>query len=159
MNRPRLEMMRIMLERIYHRSWVPSITKSEFNKNEWLSSNLTGPKVIKFDMTHWIYVVPGRESACPIGFACLDYSFNREGLVLHGAIPYYDGYAGFSAVREFFDLPLKVAERLFTKQAYIGTGTKNPGPVAERIQYLLDHGQTAFSEHYNEVDYWATPDE
>lgn len=147
MNRDRLEMMRVMLMRIHHKSWVPTITPQEFAKNEWLS-NIVKPEAFKkFDITHWVYVGrPGQESACPIGFACLDQSFNRLGLHLNGSWPYYDAYTGFGAVDEFFEIRRDISARLFTSMAY--GGSPSPRAVAERIQHLLEYGEASFRNRY-----------
>lgn len=147
LNRDRLEMMRIMLMRIHHKSWVPTITQEEFSKNSWISSKVTPETFKRFDITHWVYFGrKGSESADAVGFACLDQSFNREGLCLNGATPYYDGYSGFSAVREFFELDTQTAGRLFARFSY----NKLPSPlnVATRIQYLLEDGEAAFKNRY-----------
>lgn len=81
----------------------------------------------KFDMNFWVRQLRFRSnapktpkeladcstSACAAGFASTIPAFRKEGFVLRGRQPYYDGEEGFQACEKFFGLNAKQARRVF----------------------------------------------
>ena len=71
---------------------------------------------LRFNMDLWHC----ETAACAGGLACLYKPFNKEGLELavDGTVPRFKNLEGLTAIQEFFDMPLRFAEYIFSAQSY-----------------------------------------
>lgn len=75
-------------------------------------------------------------SGCAVGWACALPAFKRQGLKWSDGTPAFNGYRGWSAVTEFFELGREQADRLFSDECYKECHPTTED-VAARISALL----------------------
>lgn len=162
MNKERVEMMRVMLERVVHGSWRPTndvvglytdMRTIKFESDEF--------KVGSCDLESW------RDrstqgcgfSACAVGHACFDAEFIKLGLKWGGMQPVYGGREHFEAVDAFFEFEqYKTSRILFLSSAYppkfrcafknYPEAVREAKMVALRIEKLLSMTEHQFVEKY-----------
>lgn len=137
MNRERLEMIRVMLERVVAGSWVPG----------------TNAMIEAVNLDTWREEQDGcGYTACAVGHACFDQAFNQLGLHWAGrGVPAFGDHIGWAAVDAFFDIGRAVSYSLFApddyskkvreKYSHLPSEVREAKMVADRIQKLLDKGR------------------
>lgn len=160
MIRERLEMMRVMMERVVAGSWKPELDPTSIGRET--SYTVTNDVVVAaFDLDSWacpIQRVPnalvnGRHvvcgfSACAVGHACFDEDFRKLGWSWNGTQPRFGGQGGLDAAQLFFGITGREAERLFLPEEYskfvrakytkLPKNVREAKMVADRVQKLMD---------------------
>ncbi len=150
-----------------------------------LRADAANPKGVKFDLSSWAAraaagnrhsqyyeIVDGKPVAqptmscdtfaCALGLACLDPSFQAEGLrftvedqdSISGnsrMMPYFNGETHFEAGAEFFGISLEDSNYLFDPESYDGTPREAEGElfVAQRVDDMIN-GVIDFEWHPGE---------
>ena len=171
MNLERLEMMRVMMERVAAGSWEPV----EFQGQNDLSGRGVGGEfkgfVVKsLDLSSWACEIrePAKNicgfSACAVGHACFDEEFRKLGWSWVRNMPEFDGKSDWEAVDAFFDFKeCYTANHLFSSSHYtkreraayehLPTKTREAKMVADRIQELMTIGESHFAPRYSGRNY------
>ena len=163
MNKQRLEMMRVMMERVVAGSWKPELDPVAIGR-ETHKSVKNDVAVAAFDLDSWVSVIeidPNKRvagnsvvcgfSACAVGHACFDEEFRKLGWSWSGVEPRFGGRGGLHAAEKFFDITHHQAGRLFLPDEYgsitrkkyndLPKNVREAKMVAVRIQQLLDTGR------------------
>lgn len=155
MNRERLETMRVMLERVVAGSWRPTSDMNELRHDmgrNFIPSDTESVFIERVDLHDWAVKKPigCGFTACAVGHACFDEHFIKDGLRWYGNTPQFGEYYGWFAVREFFGITQRHADKLFLPKSYSSDVRAKylhlPGKVreakmvADRIQTLLSKG-------------------
>lgn len=163
MNIQRLEMMRLMMERVVAGSWKPELDPIIIG-HETSYTVANNVAVAAFDLDSWAAVietdptkrVSGRPvvcgfSACAVGHACFDEEFRKLGWTWSGSQPRFNGRSGLEAAQLFFGITHYQARRLFLPEEYgnvtrkkyneLPKNVREAKMVADRIQQLLDTGR------------------
>lgn len=160
MNIQRLEMMRVMMERVVAGSWKPELDPTVIGKeSDYVVANDVA--VAAFDLDSWACVIEtvpntrvnGRAvvcgfSACAVGHACFDEEFRKLGWSWNGSTPRFGGVGGLEAAQLFFDITYHQAGRLFLPEEYNSTfrakykhlpkNIREAKMVADRVQSLIE---------------------
>lgn len=163
MNIQRLEMMRVMMERVVAGSWKPELDPTVIGRET--SYTVTNDvAVAAFDLDSWACVVEtkpntrvnGRPvvcgfSACAVGHACFDEEFRKLGWSWNGSQPRFGGFGGLEAAQLFFGITRHQSERLFLPEEYssyvrkdythLPKNIREAKMVADRIETLIDGGR------------------
>lgn len=158
MNKQRLEMMRVMMERVVAGSWKPEfdVTAIASEKNTKVTPDF---EITKFNLDSWASVTkydetPGARklvcgfSACAVGHACFDEEFRKLGWSWEGSAPKFNKSTGIEAAVEFFEITDRQARRLFMPDEYnyankhreLPAKVREAKMVADRIQQLINTG-------------------
>lgn len=98
----------------------------------------------KFSMEHWFSEQSCGTAACAMGEACFIPELQDLGLFLdfkYGVLigtPNFQGYTGFRAAAEFFDITYSDAEHLFAAAKY--SRQEDPAIVARCIRTFIARG-------------------
>ena len=173
MNIQRLEMVKLMLERMIAGSWHGV---EELPKTEVRSWNITGKsptlpiQVLDFDLSSWRSNVRVDEtnvcgySACVVGHMCFDEEFRKLGWNWDYAAPRFDGLTDWGGVNKFFgfdeDRDYGIGELLFIEDAYsvkdedgefIRMSGDDRRHVINRIDELIQLGESKFLRKHKKL--------
>lgn len=161
MNIERLEMMRVMMERVVAGSWKPEIDAAQISVEKY--SKIAPDVIVSMcDLSTWASSINyqpnanGRNmvcgfSACAVGHACFDEEFRKLGWKWDGRTPTFDGREGLHAAMKFFGITMQQSKRLFLPESYdVGRGNyihlpknvREAKMVADRLQKLITTGKT-----------------
>lgn len=125
MNTERMQLMLTMLKEVQAGTWKPGVVP-EIRGDVDTSA-------VAFNLEVWAGIVNSEGNhcgfaACAVGHACLDPRFNALGLYLDGQLtaPRYSEcsadhrWDSWSNVKEFFDIPARMARWLFNSISYRG---------------------------------------
>ncbi|MNV23633.1 hypothetical protein D3C71_1146580 [compost metagenome] len=158
MNLERLEMMRVMMERVIAGSWEPDQSiLSEVHR----PTNLP-LEVGKVNLYNWRAPTEQTNvcgfSACAVGHAAFDREFRKLGWRWVGGAPYFGNDGGWVAVYKFFEIRSTVGDMLFMSTKYkdsvraqyrhLPMATREAKMVADRIEFLIQNGQDKFEQKY-----------
>lgn len=158
LNKERLEMMRVMLERVVHRSWHMTTDLTKL-RNRMTVNQQHPVKVTGCELKNWRNVSGCGYAACAIGHACFDAEFNKLGLIWDGTVPEYRNDRGWGAVDKFFGFEhYKTASILFQADGYkiqhreqvkhLPADVRQAKMVALRIEALQSMTEAEFIEQY-----------
>lgn len=159
MNKERLAILAKFLQTKFPSDWVE---KNKFNLGTWMRPskfstdncftkvNCLGPK---FGTT---VVEPNycKTTGCAMGWATTIPEFKAAGLGLYISPVhidpgiFFEGLDGIFAIIKFFDIKEKTACLLFFFSYYDHDKRNDPKYVVERLNYLLEHGETALDNKF-----------
>lgn len=158
LNHERLEMIRVMLERVVHGSWDmnPDHVKLRRSMNVDRGTDVT---VTSCDLKHWRMQTSCGYAACAIGHACFDPVFNELGLKWTFGQPKYKQEVGWDAVDLFFEFEQYKTSRILFQQgsyqkqhidqvAHLPAHVRQAKMVAIRIEALQSMTEAQFIEQY-----------
>lgn len=156
LNNERLEMMRVMLERVVHGSWDMNPDQTQLRKDMDICWDVN---VSSFDLKHWRAQTSCGYAACAIGHACFDPEFNKLGFKWTHGQPKFKFCVSWEAVELFFEFEqYKTARILFQQCAYhkqhleqvahIPAHVRQAKMVAIRIEALQSMTEAQFIEQY-----------
>lgn len=170
MNKERLEMMRVMLERVVAGSWRPTndvqTLKCEFLGVESLVTAIDDKIAVHgLELSTWTsrknhgYASNGCGfTACAVGHACFDDQFRELGLKWDNNKPKYEGYTNWSAVSKFFGISSETADLLFHDGSYqhnvvvryehLDKNVRQAKMVADRVAELMTLGESKLLAKY-----------
>lgn len=162
MNIERLEMMRVMMERVVAGSWTP-----QFDAPLHVEMSNVSPEFVvdTMDLDTWVERVKTNAkgntcgfSACAVGHACFDEEFRKLGWSWNGSSPVFDGDDSWTGVINFFEIRSQTAKLLFVNENYSYTvrsryknlprKVREAKMVADRISLLMKIGQLDFQNDY-----------
>lgn len=143
MNHERLEMMRVLMERVAAQSWQPLIP-----------AGIGG-----IDLASWKGHSPHCGfTACAVGHACFDEHFNQLGLKWAGSFPSFNGMEAWESVEKFFEIDEALSVLLFLDNGYtekdrervahLPQHLREAKMVANHITELFELGEVAFRQKY-----------
>ncbi len=158
MNIERLEMMRVMMERVVAGSWEPD--QSIFA--EVYRPTSLPLEVNKVNLHSWREPSSTQNvcgySACAVGHACFDEEFRKLGMRWVGSAPYFGDKGGWDGVRAFFEVDKRTSELLFGSFGYdhaarrkyeqLPVATREAKMVADRIESLIKNGKEQFLKQH-----------
>jgi hypothetical protein len=158
MNLERLEMMRVMMERVVAGSWEPDQSiKAEIHR----PANLP-LQVERVALHDWRQRTGNMNAcgfnACAVGHACFDPEFRKLGWAWNISAPSFDGSGGWYAVDKFFGTPRGISHRLFMASKYnnadrqpyekLPAKHREAKMVADRVAFLIENGEEAFQQKF-----------
>ena len=158
LNHERLEMLRVMLERVVHGSWDQNRNHAKLRKDMDVPKD-TDVSVTACDLKHWRVETGCGYAACAIGHACFDPVFNELGLTWTFGQPKFKREVGWEAVDAFFDFEQYKTSRILFQQgsykkqhfdqvAHLPANVRQAKMVAIRIEALQSMTEAEFIEQY-----------
>lgn len=158
MSQERIEMLRVMLERVVHGSWHMTQDHIQLRKDMEVGKHMD-IEVGAFDLKHWRMQTDCGYAACAIGHACFDPVFNGLGFKWTFGQPKFKSDTGWDAVDRFFGFEqYKTSRILFQYDSYkkqhqnqvthLPIHVRQAKMVAIRIEAFQSMTEAQFIEQY-----------